>query len=138
MQERATMRIGRLAQLAGVHVETIRYYQRLGLLSAPPKLYGGQRRYGENELRRVQFIKQAQGLGFSLEEARLLLETARQAPCAKTQSIARQRLDAVERKLSDLSAIRLALVELIPACESNGSHNSACPIIERLETGSGC
>ena len=126
------MTIGELARAACVHVETIRYYQRLGLLPVPAKPYAGQRRYGEAELNRLRFIKRAQSLGFSLEEVRLLLDLARREPCSETKRIARQKLAAVEEKLADLNAMRTTLLELVNACDLGGSSDS-CPIIECLD-----
>jgi MerR family mercuric resistance operon transcriptional regulator len=125
------MTIGRLAESAGVHVETIRYYQRLGLLPVPVRHYGGRRRYGEEELKRVRFIKRAQGLGFSLAETQALLDLAQGAHCAATKAIALEKLAVVERKLADLDAMRSALSELVEAC-ANGGTRDACPIIECL------
>jgi MerR family mercuric resistance operon transcriptional regulator len=128
---RIEMTIGRLAAAAGVHVETIRYYQRLGLLPISVRRHGGQRRYGDDQLKRVRFIKRAQGLGFSLEEVRTLLGFAERIHCAETRMIAQQKLAVVEQKLADLNAMRSALMELIQACGSGGQ-SGACPIIERL------
>jgi MerR family mercuric resistance operon transcriptional regulator len=128
---RIEMTIGRLAEAAGVHVETIRYYQRLGLLPAPARRRGGQRRYGGDELQRVCFIKRAQGLGFSLEEIRRLLDFAQSPHCAETQAMAQRKLVLVERKIADLNALRATLLELVRACESGG-REGGCPIIESL------
>jgi MerR family mercuric resistance operon transcriptional regulator len=125
------MTIGRLAGTAGVHVETIRYYQRLELLPTPVRRHRGQRRYGGEDLKRVRFIKRAQELGFSLAEIRMLLGFAKHAHCAETRLLAREKLAVVERKLAGLNAMRTALQELIRACES-GQPSAGCPIIERL------
>ncbi len=125
------MKIGQLAERAGVHVETIRYYQRMGLLSKPSRAHGSVRRYGEAEVNRLRFIKLAQALGFSLDEVRVLLELLVGEHCAETRTMARGRLKLVEGKIADLHAMRGALNKLIRACRT-GKDGRGCPIIESL------
>jgi MerR family transcriptional regulator, mercuric resistance operon regulatory protein len=125
------IRISELAGVAGVHVETIRYYQGIGLLPRPRREHGRIRRYGADDLKRVRFIKRAQALGFSLEEIALLLGLSNGEHCAETQALAEKKLAMVEGKISDLAAIRKALKGLITEC-SKGSRRSGCPIIGAL------
>lgn len=126
------MTIGTLAERAGVNVETVRYYQRIGLLSTPPRAYGSIRRYSAPDLRRLQFIKRAQQLGFSLGEVAHLLELGDSRHCAETRDLAREKLAAIESKIADLSAIREVLEGLVSAC-GRRSGARGCPIIESLE-----
>lgn len=128
------MTIGRLAAVAGVHVETVRYYQRIGLVPEPTRTYGSARRYGPADAARLRFIKRAQGLGFTLDEVRLLLELAVGEHCADTRSLAERKLALVEQKLSDLAAIREALRGLVEACAAGG-RGCGCPIIDSLTAG---
>lgn len=125
------MTIGRLAQTAEVNVETIRYYQRLGLLPTPARSYGSIRRYGPQDLKRVRFIKRAQRLGFSLEEIEHLLKLSAGEHCAETKALAEQKLRLVEEKLADLQAMEASLKTLIRAC-GTGRSGCGCPIIDNL------
>jgi MerR family transcriptional regulator, mercuric resistance operon regulatory protein len=127
------IKIGRLAEMAGVHLETIRYYQRIGLMPTPGREYGSVRRYGREAAGRLRFIKRAQGLGFSLDEVRTLLELSAGEHCAETRTFAEQKRRLVENKISDLRRIRAALDELIRACRL-GRAGRGCPIIESLST----
>lgn len=123
--------IGRLAQAAGVNVETIRYYQRRGLLAVPPKPLGGQRRYPEDAVKRVRFIKRAQALGFTLEEVGALLKLDRARACGPTRALAARKWALLDRKIADLTALRGALSDLIRQCETRRG-KTECPIIETL------
>lgn len=125
------MKIGQLAEQAGVHVETIRYYQRMGLLSKPSRVRGSVRRYGEGDLNRLRFIKRAQSLGFSLDEVKLLLELSVGEHCRETRLVADQKKRLVEGKIADLQAIQAALDKLVRAC-GTGRKGRGCPIIESL------
>jgi MerR family transcriptional regulator, mercuric resistance operon regulatory protein len=125
------MKIGELAEKSGVHVETIRYYQALGLMPQPARPRGAVRRYGDDAVRRLRFIKRAQGLGFSLSEVRLLLDLSVGEHCAETRTFAEQKKRLVEGKMADLRAIQAALDRLIRAC-GRGSRGRGCPIIESL------
>jgi MerR family mercuric resistance operon transcriptional regulator len=126
-----SMTIGRLAKAAGVNVETIRYYRRIGLLPTPQRDYGSFRRYPKDSLKRLRFIKRAQQLGFTLDEVAALLDLSDGAHCAETRELAERKLTMVERKLADLTAIRDVLGELIAACR-RGSPTAGCSIIESL------
>jgi MerR family mercuric resistance operon transcriptional regulator len=127
------IKIGRLAEESCVHVETIRYYQRLGLMPTPRRDYGTVRRYGEDAVSRLLFIKRAQALGFSLDEVKLLLELSVGEHCAETRTLAAQKKRLVDRKIADLRAIQAALDKLVRACGS-GKKGRGCPIIESLST----
>ena len=125
------MTIGRLADEAGVNVETIRYYQRRGLLLEPDRPINGQRRYPMAVVKRVRFIKRAQVLGFTLDEVGSLLELDEVHTCADTRALAANKLQVIEGKLADLKAMRKALTTLLRQCDS-GSTDGRCPIIHAL------
>lgn len=123
--------VGQLAEAAVVNVETIRYYQRIGLLPLPQRVYGSIRRYSTDDLKRLRFIKRAQALGFSLDEVALLLGLSDGKHCAETKALAKKKLALVEAKLSDLAAMRTSLKDLVAKC-SKGSRGCGCPIIDAL------
>lgn len=123
--------IGRLAEAAEVNVETIRYYQRIGLLPLPDRDYGSIRRYTGADLKRVRFIKRAQALGFSLEEVALLLELSDGKHCAETKKLAEKKITMVKKKIDDLAAIQKSLRGLVTQC-AKGSRGCGCPIIDTL------
>ena len=125
------MTIGRLAERSAIHVETIRYYQRLGLVPIPKRPYASVRRYAEDAVARLRFIKRAQALGFSLEEVKQLLALSIGAHCVETRTLAEHKRRLVEKKIGDLRAIRRSLDKLIRACESGGD-GVGCPVIECL------
>ena len=124
--------IGRVAAAAGVNVETIRYYQRRGLLEEPAKPLGGYRRYPAEMVKRIGFIKRAQTLGFTLEDVAGLLQLNGTDACAKTRKLAAGKLALIEQKLSELANIRDSLAKLVGQCDRN-LKRSACPIIEILQ-----
>lgn len=123
--------IGQVAKAAQVNVETIRFYQRMNLISEPAKPLGGVRRYSEETVLRVDFIKRAQQLGFSLEEIKTLLELEEIRSCRETHDLAVKKLAAVEVRVADLNRIRRMLKRLIDQCEA-GNGVIACPIISSL------
>jgi MerR family transcriptional regulator, mercuric resistance operon regulatory protein len=123
------MTIGVLARSAGVNIETIRYYQRRGLIGTPRKPPGGVRHYDANALAHLRFIKRAQQLGFSLREIGDLLELGA-GSCAETRMLAEARLADIETRLHDLQAMRRTLARLIQACRAG--REAACPIVESL------
>ena len=122
--------IGRLAQAAGVNVETVRYYQRRRLLPVPAKRTRGFRYYSLESLERLRFVRRAQVLGLSLEEIRQVLGLDRRRACATTRALAAQRLVLIETKLKDLTTLRDALAALIQECDEHGG--ASCPILTRL------
>jgi MerR family mercuric resistance operon transcriptional regulator len=127
----ADLTIGRVAAAAGVNVETIRYYQRRGLMPEPDRPSRGQRRYAADAVRRLRFIKRAQVLGFTLEEIVSLLKLDETHACAETRELAALKLQGIDRRLADLKAMRKALTLLLRECEM-GAATGACPIIGAL------
>ena len=123
--------IGSLADEAGVDVETIRYYQRRGLMPEPDKPAQGYRRYDATTVKRVRFIKRAQALGFTLEEIGGLLKLDEAHACAETRELASHKLQTIETKLADLVAMRKALTALLCQCDA-GAMKGNCPIIHAL------
>ena len=123
--------IGSLADEAGVNVETIRYYQRRGLMPEPDRPAHGYRRYGATTVKRVRFIKRAQALGFTLEEIGGLLKLDEAHACAETRELASHKLQTIETKLADLVAMRKALTALLCQCDA-GAMKGNCPIIHAL------
>lgn len=131
------MTIGRLAKAVSVGVETIRYYQRLGLMPTPARSYGSVRRYTVASVERLRFIKRAQQLGFSLDEVAHLLRLEDGASCDEARELATLKLTAVEQKLADLLAMRDVLAKLIAACNSQRGAKQTCPLIESLAKDAG-
>lgn len=125
--------IGKLALAAGVNIESVRFYQRRGLLGVPTKPYGSIRRYGDTELGRIRFIKSAQRLGFSLDEVAQLLNLEDGAQCDVAQAQAMQKLHDVRLKMADLKRIETALGELIDKC-SQVKGQVSCPLISALNS----
>lgn len=123
--------IGALAQAAGVGVETIRYYQRRGLLAKPEKPLNGHRRYEATTAERVMFIKRGQELGFTLEEVKALLRLEDGQSCAQTRALAEHKLTIIEERLAALNRMRLLLASLIGEC-AKGKRPRSCPIIATL------
>ncbi len=124
--------ISKAAQQAGVGIETIRYYQRIGLILEPPKPLEGYRLYSELVISQIRFIKRAQDLGFTLKEIRLLLSLGEQQ-CSETRELAGAKLKLVQNKIQDLLAIEHTLKDLIQHCESR-KENEVCPIIYSIST----
>ncbi len=126
--------IGQLAKSAGVHVQTVRYYERLRLLGPAARASSGYRLYGPDEERRLRFIKNAQALGFTLHEiAELLnLRVSSAARCGDVQQRAHTKVKQVEAKVRDLQDLARALRDLIGACEA-GQPTDRCPILKSLE-----
>ncbi len=127
----STLTIGRVADAAGVNVETIRFYQRLGLLVEPAKPPGGIRRYSVEFVARLRFIKRAQQLGFSLAEVQRLLVLEDPQSCGKARSLAAEKLALVEARIADLERMRGVLKELVARCDVRRG-KVACPIIATL------
>jgi MerR family copper efflux transcriptional regulator len=127
--------IGEVAEQGGVHIETLRYYERRGLLEKPPRSASNYRQYPETAVRRVRFVKRAQELGFSLNDIKelLSLQAAPEAGCAEIRAHAEAKMKAIEDKISSLTAMKKALSRLVTACSGEGPL-SECPILESLET----
>ncbi len=126
--------IGSLADAAGVNVETIRFYQRRGLLSEPERPMGSIRRYADADLARVRFIKAGQRLGFSLDEIAELLKLEDGSHCSAARAQAELKLRDVRIKLADLQRIEHALQGLIERCDSVRG-KIRCPLIAALQEG---
>jgi len=118
MSERS-LSIGALAKATDTNVETIRYYERIGLLPEPVRTSGNYRAYGQDELERLSFIRRARDLGFTIEQIRALLDLAnsRDSDCCTVDALAHAHLAEIERKLSDLRALRRELRDLIGQCQ---------------------
>jgi MerR family mercuric resistance operon transcriptional regulator len=128
--------IANLAREGDVGVETVRYYQRRGLLRTPEKsggsaLSGGIRRYDAQDVRRLRFIRQAQAAGFTLEQISELLELDAGQDRARARALAGERIAALDAKIAELQAARASLAKLAGACAA--SETGPCPIIEAFE-----
>jgi MerR family mercuric resistance operon transcriptional regulator len=129
------MTIGKLAAAGDVGVETVRYYQRRGLLAEPARAepYGGVRRYDATDVQRLRFIRAAQGAGFTLDQIGELLELDATDDRARARALAVERIAALDAKIAELSAARMALVLLADDCASAGA--GRCPILVAFERG---
>jgi len=125
------MTIGALARQAGIGVETVRYYQRRGLINEPERPYGGIRRYGETDLRRLRFIRHARELGFSLDETGDLLSLDDGVECEKAQRIAGEKLAWINQRIEQLERIQAELESLLQQCR--GRKTARCPLIAALQ-----
>ena len=123
--------IGGLAKAAGVGVETVRYYQRRGLLPEPARPPGEVRRYGDDDVRRLRFIRSAQAAGFTLAEIGELLELSAADDRARARELAQNRVAALDAKIDELREARDALVGLATACAKRRS--GPCPILNAFE-----
>ena len=126
--------IGALARQVGVNVETIRYYQRRGLLGEPRRPPGGIRRYGEAHAQRLRFIRQAQGLGFNLEEVKELLALEDGQHCREAERLGAIKLAAVRERLGQLRRVERALAALVDQCHSTAGR-VRCPLMAALGAG---
>jgi MerR family mercuric resistance operon transcriptional regulator len=123
--------IGGLAKAAGVGVETVRYYQRRGLLPEPARPPGEVRRYGDEDVRRLRFIRSAQAAGFTLNEIRELLDLDASDDRARARELAQSRVAALDEKIAELREARNALAGLATACAKK--RGGACPILSAFE-----
>jgi MerR family transcriptional regulator, copper efflux regulator len=123
--------IGQLAQRGGVAIDTVRYYERDGLLAPASRSASGYRRYGDAELKRLRFIRRAKALGFSLDDIRGLLALSDERNVAKVRYAAEAKLADIDNRLAELTRIRDGLRELIAACPGHGQAE-ACPILTAL------
>jgi len=129
----ATLTIGKLAAQGGVGVETVRYYQRRGLLDTPERadLYGGVRRYGEPDVRRLKFIRSAQAAGFTLDQIGELLALDATDDRVRARELARERIVALDEKIGEMTRARDSLRKLARECGSGAA--GPCPIIQAFE-----
>lgn len=129
-----TLSIGQVARRAGVGIETIRFYEREGLLEEPPRRDSGYRQYPEEVVKRIRFIQRAKLLGFSLKEITelLMLRVDATTSCEQVKEHTRVKIAEVERKLVELQRIRQALLQIASLCTGKGPA-SACPMLEALD-----
>lgn len=137
MDTSAHLAIGALSRRTGCNIETIRYYERVGLLPVPARSTGGYRLYGTGHLKRLTFIRRARALGFSIDEIRALLKLAdeRKRPCAEARVVAAAHLEDVRAKIVDLRTMERILRETVARCADG--KGSDCPLIETLYRGAG-
>ncbi len=127
---------GKAADMAGVNKETLRYYERNGLLDVPKRTTAGYRMYGSKDIERVKFIKNAQSLGFSLAEIKSLLDIADGEITNRedVRKVAKLKLETIEEQIEQLQSLRSVLSNLVQKCESESSICN-CPIIESFSNG---
>lgn len=130
-QAKSSDTIGGLAKAAGVGVETVRYYQRRGLLPEPARPPGEVRRYGEDDVRRLRFIRAAQAAGFTLTEIAELLELSAAEDRARARELAQARVAALDARIAELHEARTALAGLASDCASQ--RGGPCPILKAFE-----
>jgi DNA-binding transcriptional MerR regulator len=124
--------IGELARRSGYAVQTLRYYEQIGLMPKPPRSSGGQRRYGEDLQRRLLFIRHARDLGFEIEDIRSLLDLASRPdqPCASVDAIAKAHLVSIDEKIARLTALRAEVDRMLKACATE--RIAECKVIDVL------
>ncbi len=129
-----TLKTGELAKQAGVNVETLRFYEREGLLPEPPRRASGYREYPPDTVQRIRFIQRAKELGFTLREIKGLLELRvdPETTCAEVKEHAAEKIADVKQKISDLKRIERALNKLMNTCRGSGPIDD-CPILKHLE-----
>jgi MerR family copper efflux transcriptional regulator len=129
------MKIGEVADRGGVNLQTIRYYEREGLLPAPPRMASGYRLFNQETVRRVRFIKRAQELGFTLAEIRelLTLRIEESRSSAEVRAIAHAKIADIDNKVRHLDAMKRALTHLTDRCSGHGPATE-CPILESLDS----
>ena len=126
--------IGVLARKTGCHIETIRYYEKAGMLPHPARSDGGHRLYGTGHEKRLSFVMKARALGFSLAETRALLGLAeREHPCDEARTVAAKHLADVHAKIADLRTMETVLKNMVVSCDTHASPE--CPLIERMFDG---
>ena len=138
VENNVVLTIGQVARRAGVGVETIRFYEREGLVPKPPQTRAGYRQYPPDAVQRVAFIRRAKELGFTLAEVQQLL-SLRVAPkrsCADVRDLAREKVATIENKIQDLLRMQEALKRLVRSCRGKGP-TGECPLLEALEADAG-
>lgn len=136
MDVEARLRIGEVAKLARVGVETVRFYEKAGLLPAPPRRPSGYRQYPADTVGRIRFVQAAKRIGFTLREVRelLSLRVSKRRTCAAVRQRATAKIADVDARIAELQRVRSALVHLAANCRQAPSAN-ACPFLEALESG---
>jgi Hg(II)-responsive transcriptional regulator len=132
--DRETLKSGEVAARAGVNVQTLRYYERRGLLKEPERRPSGYREYQPDAVQLIRFIKRAQELGFTLSEIEelLRLRSDQSASCSEVRAAAQAKIDDIDQKVRSLRAMKRALGVLVHSCRSDGSIRE-CPILEALD-----
>jgi len=127
--------IGELSRCSGVNIETIRYYERIKMLPAPPRTASGRRIYGETDLRILLFVRRARELGFHLEDVRALLRlrARRTIRCAEASEIAARHLREIRAKVRDLKKIERLLAEAVARCPRGAITSDRCPILNIVD-----
>jgi Hg(II)-responsive transcriptional regulator len=127
------VKTGQLAAEAGVNFQTVRYYERRGLLAEPPRRESGYREYGQDSVQALRFIKRAQQLGFTLKEVEQLLHLASGGPdaCDAAQAVANHRIADLDERIADLQAMRDSLARLAQTCERPHGQRE-CPLLHSL------
>lgn len=130
----AGLMIGELSRATGVNIETIRYYEHVKMLPAPPRTTGGRRVYGASQKRVLAFIRRGRELGFTLDEIRalLVLNAPGQSTCAEVEAIAGEHLESVRAKLADLARLEAILSDAVGRCI--GEAAPACPVLDILDS----
>ncbi len=130
-----SLTIGHLAKAAGVNVETVRYYQRRGLVPVPPRRESAYRHYAHDDVARIRFVKRAQELGFSLRQISelLSLRVDPETTCVDVRRRAEAKLVDIEEKIRILQGMKKALAKLVGQCRGRGP-TSECPILEALDS----
>ncbi len=124
--------IGALSKQTGCHIETVRYYERIGVLLKPPRTEGGFRLYGREQIKRLMFVRRSRELGFSLGEIRTLLKLVdgKQYTCREVKALMEEHLGDIKKKISDLKRLQKTLADISSQCE--GGMVPECPIIDAL------
>lgn len=132
MSNEPLIQIGALARRTGTNIETIRFYERIGILVEPRRADNGRRLYDEGQVEQLAFVRRTRALGFSLDEVRALLALAasRNVDCSEVKGMARRHLDEVTAKIADLVTMQAALAKLVAQCEAGDQ--SGCPMITTL------
>jgi MerR family transcriptional regulator, copper efflux regulator len=128
--------IGEVANRAGVGVETVRFYERKGLLAEPPRLASGYRQYSPDAVRRILFIHRAQALGFSLREVSELLSLRiekQMQSCGEVRRRAEAKLADIDSRIAALAQMKAALKPLVEACRGSAETNECCPILKAID-----
>jgi DNA-binding transcriptional MerR regulator len=137
-QSRHMLKIGEVSKRSSIGVEALRFYEKSGLLDRPSRTYGGYRVYGEDVLDRLAFIKQAQALGFSLDEIRRIVEDARkgQSPCEEVREIVRRRMEELDERLREMQRYRKELKQTLEEWDKVGhAPGHICGLIEGSDIG---
>lgn len=131
----ATMTVGKLAESTGVNIETVRFYEREGLLPKPERSAGGHRLYGDGDVARLRFIQKAKEVGFTLKEIHdlLFLRDSDLATCGDVSELAKRKLDEISRKITMLTEMRDHLAALVEACPGGEASTDCCSILHGIE-----